>query len=125
MNPCARLHIDEQIRGVIRNGPRRIHPHTRDFRTSTDSKMSEKKLAPTFVGLAIALFALPVFMAAYRAITGESHSNWRVLGRDFAIRRSRPTTVRSSPPRSGLSTWIPLGDKRCSKSGTPMILQIK
>ncbi len=44
-----------------------------------------KNLAPTFVGLAIALFALPVFMATYRAITGENHSNWQVLGREFAI----------------------------------------
>jgi membrane protease YdiL (CAAX protease family) len=44
-----------------------------------------KNLVPTFVGLAIALFALPIFMATYRAITGENHSNWQVLGREFAI----------------------------------------
>jgi len=44
-----------------------------------------RSLAPTFVGLAIALFALPVFMATYRALTGENHSNWQVLGREFAI----------------------------------------
>jgi membrane protease YdiL (CAAX protease family) len=37
------------------------------------------------VGLAIALFAIPVLMATYRAITGENHSNWQVLGREFAI----------------------------------------
>jgi uncharacterized protein len=44
-----------------------------------------RNLAATFVGLAIALFALPVFMATYRAITGENHSDWQVLGREFAI----------------------------------------
>lgn len=42
-------------------------------------------LTPTFVGLAIALFALPVFMATYRAIAGENHSNQQVLGREFAV----------------------------------------
>jgi uncharacterized protein len=41
--------------------------------------------ASTFVGLAIALFALPVFMAAYRAITGQNHSNGLVLGRELAV----------------------------------------
>jgi membrane protease YdiL (CAAX protease family) len=50
-----------------------------------ESTISRKNLAPTFVGLAIALFALPVFMATYRAITGENHSNWQVLGREIAI----------------------------------------
>jgi uncharacterized protein len=40
---------------------------------------------PTYVGLAIALLALPILMAAYRAITGESHSNWQLLGREIAI----------------------------------------
>jgi uncharacterized protein len=49
---------------------------------STDPR---RNLAPTFVGLAIALFALPVFMATYRAITGENHSNRQVLGREFAV----------------------------------------
>ena len=50
-----------------------------------ESTISRRNLTPTFVGLAIALFALPVFMATYRAITGESHSNWQVLGREAAI----------------------------------------
>jgi uncharacterized protein len=50
-----------------------------------ESKISRTKLTPTFVGLAIALFALPVFMATYRAIAGENHSNWQVLGRELAI----------------------------------------
>lgn len=39
----------------------------------------------TVAGLAIALFAGPVFLAFYRAITGENHSNWQVLGRDVAV----------------------------------------
>jgi hypothetical protein len=34
-----------------------------------ESKSSRKSLTPTVVGLAIALFALPVFMATYRAIS--------------------------------------------------------
>jgi uncharacterized protein len=50
-----------------------------------ESTVSRKNLTPTFVGLAIALFALPVFMATYRAITGENHSNWQVLAREFAV----------------------------------------
>jgi membrane protease YdiL (CAAX protease family) len=50
-----------------------------------ESTSPRRSLAPTFVGLAIALFALPVFTATYRAITGENHSNWQVLGREFAI----------------------------------------
>lgn len=48
-------------------------------------KISQKNLIPTFVGLAIALFALPIFMAAYRAMTGENHSNMQILGREAAI----------------------------------------
>ena len=50
-----------------------------------ESTVLRKNLIPTFVGLGIALFSLPVFMATYRAITGENHSNWQVLGREFAI----------------------------------------
>jgi uncharacterized protein len=50
-----------------------------------ESAISRRTLTPTFVGLAIALFALPIFMAAYRAITGENQSNWQVLGREAAI----------------------------------------
>lgn len=50
-----------------------------------ESTTPPKNPTPTFVGLAIALFAIPVFMATYRAITGENHSNRQVLGRDFAI----------------------------------------
>jgi hypothetical protein len=49
---------------------------------STDPR---RNLAPTFVGLAIALFALPVFMATYRAITGENRSSWQVLGREVGV----------------------------------------
>jgi uncharacterized protein len=50
-----------------------------------ESTISRKNLTPTVVGLAIALFALPVFMAVYRAITGENHSNWQVLARELAV----------------------------------------
>jgi uncharacterized protein len=46
---------------------------------------NSRHLAATRVGLAIALFALPLFMAAYRATTGENHSNWQVLGRESAV----------------------------------------
>jgi uncharacterized protein len=49
------------------------------------STISRAQLAPTIVGLAIALFALPAFMATYRAVTGENHSNGQVLGREFAV----------------------------------------
>jgi membrane protease YdiL (CAAX protease family) len=44
-----------------------------------------KNLTPTLVGLAIALFASPVFIAIYRTITGENHSDRQVLGREFLI----------------------------------------
>jgi uncharacterized protein len=50
-----------------------------------DSANPRKNLTPTLVGLVIALFALPVFMATYRALTGENHSNWLVLGRECAV----------------------------------------
>jgi membrane protease YdiL (CAAX protease family) len=50
-----------------------------------ESTISRKNLTATGVGLAIALFSLPVFMATYRAITGENRSNWQVLARDFAV----------------------------------------
>jgi membrane protease YdiL (CAAX protease family) len=50
-----------------------------------DSTTARRNLTPTVVGLAIALFALPVFMAMYRATTGDNHSNLQVLGREFAI----------------------------------------
>jgi uncharacterized protein len=49
------------------------------------SAIPRKNLTPTLVGLVIALFALPVFMASYRALTGEHHSNWLVLGREGAV----------------------------------------
>ena len=45
----------------------------------------QKNATPTLVGLAIALFAIPVFMATYRAITGDNQSNWQVLGREFGV----------------------------------------
>jgi len=54
-------------------------------KATMESAIPRKNLTPTFVGLVIALFALPVFMATYRAITGENHSNGQVLGREFAI----------------------------------------
>jgi len=50
-----------------------------------ESTILRKNLTPTAVGLAIALFALPVFMAMYRAITGENHSNRQVLARELAV----------------------------------------
>jgi uncharacterized protein len=40
---------------------------------------------PSIVGLAFALTAIPIFMATYRAATGEMHSNWQVLGREFVV----------------------------------------
>lgn len=50
-----------------------------------ETTIPRKQCTPTFVGLSIALFALPVFMATYRAITGENHSNWQVLEKEIAI----------------------------------------
>ena len=50
-----------------------------------ESTISRKNITPTVVGLVIALFALPVFMAIYRAITGENHSNEQVLARELAV----------------------------------------
>ncbi len=44
-----------------------------------------RNLTATLVGLVIALFSLPAFTAGYRALTGENHSNWQVLGREFVI----------------------------------------
>jgi membrane protease YdiL (CAAX protease family) len=44
-----------------------------------------KNPTATIVGLGIALFAIPGFMAIYRAITGENHSDLQVLGREFGI----------------------------------------
>src|SRR3984957_12447972 len=50
-----------------------------------DNATSRKHLLPTLVGLFIALFSLPIFTAVYRAIAGENHSNWQVLGKELAI----------------------------------------
>jgi uncharacterized protein len=50
-----------------------------------ESSISRKNLTATVVGLVIALFSLPVFMAIYRAITGENHSNPQVLARELAV----------------------------------------
>jgi membrane protease YdiL (CAAX protease family) len=50
-----------------------------------ESTISRKNVTPTVVGLVIALFALPVFMAIYRAITGANHSNEQVLARELAV----------------------------------------
>jgi membrane protease YdiL (CAAX protease family) len=44
-----------------------------------------KRPTATIVGLAIALFATPIFIAAYRYITGETHSDWQVVGRELGI----------------------------------------
>jgi len=50
-----------------------------------ESATPRRNLTPTLVGLAIALFALPVFMATYRATTGDNRSNLQVLGREFVV----------------------------------------
>ena len=50
-----------------------------------DNATPRKRLLPTLVGLFIALFSLPIFTAVYRAIAGENHSNWQVLGKELAI----------------------------------------
>jgi uncharacterized protein len=50
-----------------------------------ESTISRKNVTPTVVGLVIALFALPLFMAIYRATTGENHSNQQVLARELAV----------------------------------------
>lgn len=44
-----------------------------------------KNPAATTVGLLIALFAAPVFMAIHRLMTGENHSDAQILGRESAI----------------------------------------
>jgi membrane protease YdiL (CAAX protease family) len=77
---------DGQIRGGDLHAPDTRPPVYLEVSEPTmESTISRKNLAPTVVGLAIALFALPVFMATYRAITGENHSNWQVLAREFAV----------------------------------------
>jgi membrane protease YdiL (CAAX protease family) len=50
-----------------------------------EGEISQKNLTPHLVGLAVALFALPVFMAAYRGAIGENRSNLQVLAREAAI----------------------------------------
>jgi membrane protease YdiL (CAAX protease family) len=50
-----------------------------------DDTSRQKNLTPTFIGLALALLASPVFIATYRAITGENRSNWQVLGREMGV----------------------------------------
>jgi membrane protease YdiL (CAAX protease family) len=44
-----------------------------------------KTSTATLIGLAIALFSIPVFTTMYRASTGENHSNWQVLGKELGI----------------------------------------
>jgi membrane protease YdiL (CAAX protease family) len=39
----------------------------------------------TLVGLAIALLGIPVFIASYRMISGENHSDWQVVVREIGI----------------------------------------
>lgn len=50
-----------------------------------ENTKSLKSIAPTVAGLAIALFVSPVFIAIYRRITGENHSDTQLLGRETAI----------------------------------------
>lgn len=50
-----------------------------------ESTNPRRNIVPTIVGLGLALFALPIFSAAYRAIAGENRSNWQVLTREIAI----------------------------------------
>lgn len=50
-----------------------------------EGTVARKNLGPTFVGLGLALFALPIFMGMYRAIIGANQSNGLVLGREFAV----------------------------------------
>ena len=47
--------------------------------------MTARHSAATWAGLAIALFSIPAFTATYRAITGETHSNGQVLGKELGI----------------------------------------
>ncbi len=39
----------------------------------------------TLVGLAIALSGIPAFIASYRIISGENHSDWQVVVREIGI----------------------------------------
>ena len=39
----------------------------------------------TWVGLAIALLATPIYRPVLRLFAGESQSNWQVLGRELGI----------------------------------------
>ncbi len=50
-----------------------------------ESTSSPRNRTPTIVGLAVALFALPAFMAIYRSIKGDNHSNLEVLEREFGV----------------------------------------
>jgi membrane protease YdiL (CAAX protease family) len=50
-----------------------------------ETTVPRKQRTATFAGLSIALFALPLFTPAYRAIAGENHSNWQVLEKEIAI----------------------------------------
>ena len=50
-----------------------------------ESTYSRRNRTPTLVGLAVALFALPAFMAIYRSVRGDNHSNLEVLEREFGV----------------------------------------
>ena len=50
-----------------------------------ESTSPRRNRTPTLVGLAVALFALPAFMAIYRSINGDNHSNLEVLEREFGV----------------------------------------
>ncbi len=59
-----------------------------DDTSSSESNMesaSPRNPTPTLVGLAVALFSLPAFMAIYRSINGDNHSNLEVLEREFGV----------------------------------------
>jgi membrane protease YdiL (CAAX protease family) len=44
-----------------------------------------QRTGASFLGLAIALLAVPVFTGAYRFFTGENHSDPQVAGREFGV----------------------------------------
>jgi len=41
--------------------------------------------AATRAGLALALFGSPIFIAGYRLLSGENHSDWQMVGRELAV----------------------------------------
>jgi uncharacterized protein len=47
--------------------------------------MNRESRTATYIGLAIALLSSPAFIFVYRALTGESHSNLQVIGRELGV----------------------------------------